>query len=416
MSLSLRLRAERKQISEQMRGLLNSTSPNAAEQWRTLDAAQSALEVRINSIEQDAIERDLSNNLRDRDRVQDPQRPPIGNEYDGMERTLNASDQARSTPEYRKAFASLIRSGKESYETRALSSSGDGQTLIPLGFQNELEVRLKSFSGMRQACRIIRTHAGNNLTWPTVDDVGTSGAIVAESAGVTQADPTFSSVTLGSSLISSKQVIVPIQVLQDTAIDLEQYLGEAFTVRIGRAMETNYTTGSGTITGLITALVAAGGRSTLAVGANANSGNAGDNALNTVGSQDLSNLVSNLDPAYVQNASFMANATTWNKLRSQLDKYGRPIWSVSVASGEPDKVWGKPFFYNQNMASIGAGNISMLFGDFQKYIIRDSLGFTLAIQRELYITNHQVGFLAFCRTDGKLLQPSAFTMLTHPLS
>jgi hypothetical protein len=98
MSVSARLRLERKAISEQMRTLLTSTSPNAAEQWRTLDAAQSALEVRINSIELDGVERDLSNNSN---------RPPIGNEYDGMERTLNASDQARSTPAA--AFGKWVR-------------------------------------------------------------------------------------------------------------------------------------------------------------------------------------------------------------------------------------------------------------------------------------------------------------------
>ncbi len=409
MSLSLRLRAERKAISEQMRGLLTSTSPNAAEQWRKLDEAQEELRVKISSVEQDGIERDMS---RDNKRLRDL--PNIGNENATGE--LSQLDEHRSSPEYRKAFLHLCRTGKESYETRALSSSGDGQTLIPLFFQQELEQKLKAYSGMRQACRILKTATGANLTWPTVDDTGNVGAIVAESGGVTTADPVFSSVTLGSSLISSKEVIVPIQVLQDSAIDLEEYLASAFAVRIGRAMEANYTTGSGTITGLITALVSAGGRETLAVGAHGNSNNSGDTDLNTVGTADLSALVSALDPAYTQNGAFMANASTWNKLRSQLDAYGRPIWQVSVASGEPDSVWGKKFFYNQNMAAIGAGNISMLFGDFSKYIIRDSLGVTFVALREKYIENHQLAFLAFARTEGKLLQSAAFTYLQHPLS
>lgn len=411
MSLSLRLRAERKAISEQMRSLLTSTSPNAAEQWRTLDTAQEALRVRIEGIEQDGIERDLSDNRNNF------QRPNIqGNGFDDEQRTLSAIDQHRSTPEYRKAFLHLCRTGKESYETRALSSTGDGETLIPLGFQRELEIKLKDFSGMRQACRILKTDTGNNLTWPTVDDTSSSGEIVAESGAATQADPPFSSVTLGSSLISSKQVIVPIQVLQDAAISVEQYLEEAFAVRIGRRMEAEYTNGTGTIAGLLPALVTATGRSVLAVGAHGNSNNSGDTDLNTVGTADLSALVSKLDPAYAKNASFMASAQVWNKLRSQTDAYGRPLWSVSVAAGEPDKVWGKPFYYNQQMDAIGAGKTSMLLGDFSKYIIRDSLGFTLAVQRELYIVNHQIGFLAFCRTDGKLLQPSAFAYLQHPLS
>jgi HK97 family phage major capsid protein len=372
---------------------------------KELDAKQESLRLQIAGIEE-AEERSSV-------RIPANHRANIGTEE---ARTENPTDHARSTPEYRKAFETLMRTGKESYETRALSSTGDGQTLIPLGFQYELEQKLKAYSGMRQACRILKTDQGNNITWPTVDDTGNVGALIAESGSVTTADPVFSSVTLSSSLISSKEVIVPIQVLQDSAIDLESYIGEAFAVRIGRAMEANYTTGSGTITGLIPALVAAGGRSVMATGANANSGNAGDTDLNSVGTADLGNLVSALDPAYTQDGAFMANASTWNKLRGQLDKYGRPIWQVSVASGEPDSVWGKKFYYNQNMAAIGAGNISMLFGRFDKYIVRDSLGITFVVLREKYIENHQIAFLGFARTDGKLLQPSAFVYLQHQLS
>jgi HK97 family phage major capsid protein len=409
MSLSLRLRAERKTISEQMRTLLTSTSPTAAEQWKKLDAAQEALRVRIENTELDSIESSVTSESRSR-----AQLPMIGGHE--SENTLSPQDEVRATSEYRKAFLHLCRTGKESYETRALSSTGDGQTLIPIGFERNLEVKLKSYSGMRQCCKTIKTLTGSSITWPTVDDTGNIGAIVAESGGVTTADPTFSSVTLGSSLISSKEVITPIQVIQDSGVDLEAYLEEAFAVRIGRSMEANYTTGSGTITGLITALVAAGGRSVSAVGANANSGNAGDTDLNSIGTADLGNLVSALDPAYVENAVFMANSSTWNKLRSQLDRYGRPVWSVSVAAGEPDRCWGHKFYYNQQMAAIGNGNISMLFFDPSKYLIRDSLGVTFVVLREKYIENHQLAFLAFARTDGKLLQPAAGVYLQHPAS
>ena len=411
MSLSLRLRAERKQIAETMRSLLNSTSPNAAEQWHKLDEAQEELRKKIEAIETDGIERDLSTTKIDR------QRPNPNSGYEDQ-RSLTPQEEVRSSLEYRKAFETFIRTGKESYETRALSSTGDGETLIPIQFQKELEVKLKSYSGMRQACRIIQTATGANLTWPTVDDTGNTGEILAESAAVHQLDPTFDAVTLGSSLISSKQVIVPIQVVQDSAVNLEQYLSEAFAVRIGRTMEANYTAGTGAITGIMTALVAAGGRSVNAVGANSNSGNAGDTALTSVGTDDLGNLVAALDPAYRVSpyCGFMANSTTWDKLRRQQDRYGRPIWQTSVAAGEPDKVWGFPYFYNQNMEAIGASKKSLLFGDFSKYIIRDSLGISLCIYRELYMPNHQLGFQAFARTDGKLLQPSAFVYLLHPAS
>src|SRR5580698_3345937 len=113
MSLSLRLRAERKQIAEQMRGLLTSTSPNAAEQWRKLDTVQEELDKQIKSIEQDGIERDLLN-------TRDIQRPGLGE--DDPNRTLTRAEEIRSTREYRKQFASWLGGGEKSQEMRDLES------------------------------------------------------------------------------------------------------------------------------------------------------------------------------------------------------------------------------------------------------------------------------------------------------
>jgi HK97 family phage major capsid protein len=154
----------------------------------------------------------------------------------------------------------------------------------------------------------------------------------------------------------------------------------------------------------------------LAVGANANSGVSGDTDLTSLGSSDFSNLIDALDPDYRLDAAFMANSSSWGKVRRTLDKYGRPIWNTSLQTGDPDKVYSYPYYYNQQMAGIGAGNKSLIFGDFSKYIIRDSAGITLIRFNELFAQNYQRGYQAFIRTDGQLLQPSAFAVLQHPLS
>lgn len=411
MSLSLRLRAERKAISEQMRTLLGSTSTGAAEQWRTLDAAQEALRVRIETVEQDGIERDLSNNNHNREL------PNIGHEDT---RELTRSQQIRSTPQYKRDFDHWLRTGEKSAEMRAIGAAtgADGATLVPQGFEQNLEVKLKSFAGLRQACTILKTATGNPLPWPTEDDTANSGEFLAEAAGGTSADPTFSNVNLGSNLVSSKLVKVSVQLEQDSAFDIAGVLLDAFAKRISRVTEPTYLTGSGTgqPNGLLTALVAASVAPVYAVGANANSGSAGDNEVNSLGSADFSNLIDALDPDYRQNASFMANSSAWGKVRRTLDKYGRPIWNTSLQTGDPDKVYSYPYYYNQQMAGIGASNISLIFGDFSKYIIRDSAGLTLVRFNELFMQNYQRGFQAFIRTDGQLLQPAAFAYLKHLLS
>jgi HK97 family phage major capsid protein len=103
-------------------------------------------------------------------------------------------------------------------------------------------------------------------------------------------------------------------------------------------------------------------------------------------------------------------------VRKTKDKYGRPIWQVSLADGVADTILGFPFFFNQDMDGIGAGKISMVFGDFTKYIIRDVLGVSVVRYNELYMPNHQIGYQAFMRTWGALLQADAFAYLVHPLS
>ena len=123
------------------------------------------------------------------------------------------------------------------------------------------------------------------------------------------------------------------QLEQDSAFDITGLLSDAFAIRLGRASNLAYTIGDGsgtygTITGLINALVAAGGRNVLAVGAHSNSNNSGDTDLNSIGSDDLVNLVSKVDPAYRDGSAFAANQATWDQLKKTKDAYGRPIWSV----------------------------------------------------------------------------------------
>jgi HK97 family phage major capsid protein len=416
MSLSLRLRAERKQIAEQMRGLLTSTSPNAAEQWRKLDTVQEELDKQIKSIEQDGIERDLLN-------TRDIQRPGLGE--DDPNRTLTRAEEIRSTREYRKQFASWLGGGEKSQEMRDLESisSTGGQSLIPIGFQREIDIRLKSYAGLRQACRIITTPTGAPLNWPTADDSTNVGEFLPETDGTSEQDPIFGNVQFTSNLVSSKLVKVSVQLAQDSFESVEAILADMFAKRIGRRTEPTYLTGngSGQPNGLLTALIAAnytggpsGSSKVLAVGANANSGNEADTDLNSIGTGDIDSLYSALDPEYAANASYMANSTTWQKLRGQLDKYGRPIWNVNLQTGAPDTLWGRPIFNNQQMSGIGAGNISMICGDFRHYVIRDVLGLTMVRFNELYMANYELGYQMFARTDGQLLQPAAFTYLQHP--
>jgi HK97 family phage major capsid protein len=108
--------------------------------------------------------------------------------------------------------------------------------------------------------------------------------------------------------------------------------------------------------------------------------------------------------------------STWDTLKKLKDKYGRPEWAVQLAAFQPDTIAGYKYDWNQDMAAIGAGNISVVFGDFNNFVVRNVLGFTLVRFNELFMVNYQRAYQAFMRTDGKLLQAAAFSYLIHPAS
>jgi HK97 family phage major capsid protein len=413
MSNSKELRRQRAKLVAEMHEITKGDTLTAEqrEKWNKIDVDQEALRVQIEAVEKSET---LSNEMRSF------AAPSQGQPGAGTETRTSRENwsEVRGSEEYRNEFRDFARTGRigsKLNEVRTYSpldnvTGANGEYLIPVGFQKELEIKLKAFGGMRRNCRIITTSTGNNLDWPTMDDTTNSGNWVAVNQAVAQVNPTFGQVVFSSNLASSKQVLVPVQLLQDSAFDIESELTEAFAIRLGRVTNLGYTTGngSGQPNGLINNI-------SDVVTARGDSGT-GNTEINSVGVNDLSNLIAAVDPAYRPNAKFMANQSTWDTMRKLKDTLGRPLWEVSIAQGVPDRILGYEYDWNQDMAAIAASALSVVFGDFSKYVIRDVLGVTAVRYNELYMPNHQVGFQAYLRTDGQILQNAAFAVLQHPLS
>src|ERR1700675_4849515 len=79
---------------------------------------------------------------------------------------------------------------------------------------------MKALGGMTRLCRVIQTDSGNPLPWPNADDTSNVGEWLTEGSPVTNADPSFSNVTLGANLLSSKQVKYSVQLETDSAFPL----------------------------------------------------------------------------------------------------------------------------------------------------------------------------------------------------
>ena len=89
------------------------------------------------------------------------------------------------------------------------------------------------------------------------------------------------------------------------------------------------------------------------------------------------------------------------------DNEGRPLWIPGIAVSEPDTILGHPYVINQYMDAPGANAKSIAFGQLSNYLIRDVMSVTLfRMTDSVYTRKGQVGFLAFSRHDGNLLDAS----------
>jgi HK97 family phage major capsid protein len=417
---SLELRQKRAALIAEMHDLTEKTSFEADQQkrWNELDAEQKTLETRISAIEASEKLSAEMNGTQHVERTQ-PNAAPAEN------RAVRANHVAetRASKEYNDAFEQTIRTGRIApalEELRTYSGldaqSGQSEYLIPIGFQKEIDTKLKAFGGMRNVCRVINTSAGNTLNWPTMDDTSNTGEWLAEAGTVGQVNPNFGQVQFTSNVADSKQVLVSIQLLQDSAFDVQSLLSDAFAIRLGRITNAGYTNGtaSGQPSGLLNGVGSTGITNVeYAVGAASNNSSSSYNEVNSVGTDDLANVISAIDPMYRPSAKFMANQSTFDFLRKVKDGFGRPIWEASLDASSPDRIYGYPYQWNQDMESIGATNNSVVFGDFSHYVIRDVGPMTFFVFQELYMASLQRGYISFLRTDGQLLQPAAFAVLQH---
>lgn len=275
------------------------------------------------------------------------------------------------------------------------NATSGGYTVAP-AFQRELLIVQKAFGGMRRVARSITTDTGVTLPWPTMDDTGNEATIVGENtAGVPGPDLVFGSVGMGAWTYRSGYLPVSIELMQDSAFDFDGLIRDALAMRFARGQNRHFTVGTGTGQPQGIATAAPVGK----VGA------AGQTASVTY--DDLVDLQHSVDPAYRDGAAWMMHDSSIKVLRKLKDGEGRPLWAdafESIAGMQvPGTLLGRPVVVNQQMPVMAANAVSILFGNFSNYLIRDVLGLRILRLNERFAENGQVAFLGFQRCDGRLI-------------
>lgn len=405
------LRDQRAAKAKEARNLLDT---NTGDKWsKDIEAQVDAIYAEIDSID-GQIERAERQARIDGDIAADE-----GNQE--RQERFNASldpEQRSAAQRYSAAFRNFLVRGERGLTNEELStlqaarpqnaqSVGTGSAggyLVPTGFGGELLEALKKFGGMRNVATIIQTASGATLPWPTVDETGQEGELVAENQAATDQDVTFGTTDIGAQKWSSKVFTLPFELLQDQGpgIDVEGFVRRAAAMRIARIQNKKYTngTGVGEPLGLVTSSAA---------------GRVGQTGTATMpGYDDLIYLEHSVDPAYrsMPGVGWMFHDFMLRNLKLMKDAEGRPLWLPGLTAKDPDTFLRYRYEINQDMPVPAASAKSILFGDLSSYLIRDVMEVTLfRFDDSTFTRRGQVGFLAWARGSGK--QVSAGQPVKH---
>ena len=408
-ALAMQMRDMHKLAEKEDRGF----SVEEREQWDKMLADYEALELRIKDAERVSQLEDVP---------EDRAIPNINSDREDEREEPRTSFEHRSTPEYNEAYEQFLRGNTLSAEQRnmlknhqasmelraqGIATDAAGGYTVPEGFAGRITERMADFSGLYGAANpggnggptLLRTESGNTIPFPTNDDTGNAGELLAENTQVNEQDTVFGARNLTAYMFSSKLIRVSLQLLQDEAVNLQGYLGNILGKRLGRAAAPYFANGTGTAqpTGLATA--------------------ATDNALNLSAAAGYSyghllDFEHSLDPAYRGSASWVFNDATLKALKALLDGNNRPLWLPGNVGSIADSVarptlMGYGYVVDQSFDSLTNGGNYMAFGDLSEFIIREVLGVNMFRFNERYMDYLQIGWMGYARWDSNLIDTGA---------
>lgn len=395
------LRQKRDNIARQMRSLHDEIGENdwieeQRTKWKGMKTELDGLDERIAREEElRAIDASFVTNN------QDEVRAGVEGNKDGDEQRKAVFDKL-----LRQGFSDLNaeeRAIAQELRAQGTSPAESGGYTVPKQFLNRIYDQMKAYGGLASICQLMVTSTGNTIEWPTSDGTSEEGELLGENSAANEQDVTFGTQSLGAKKLSSKIIRVSNELLQDSAVNLEAYLGGRIAERIGRTESRLAVQGTGTGTpaqnlGLLASIT--GTLDTAAAG--------------VITWQDLNKLRHAVDPAYRAGGRghWLFNDATLQLIEEMVDAQNRPLWLPSIQGGTPATVLNHPYQVDQAMPVLAAGAKCVAFGDFQRFILRRVQYMVIKRLTERYAEYDQVGFLAFHRFDTVLEDTSAIKALT----
>lgn len=319
----------------------------------------------------------------------------------------NYADQLRNLALKRTGEPVLVRgvqnlSGSQpGLQLRALAKGtpAAGGYTVPTTLYDKIVTSMVETSAVLSAgATVINTNSGEDLVIPREATTFTAG-ITTEGSAISQADPTFNTVTLRSYKYG---VLVKCnrELIEDTATDFLGYLARQTGQALGMAFGTHLVNGTGTNQ---PAGVLAG--ATLGTtGPTGATGGFGNQATAGQGTDLLNSLQASVLEPYAQSpaAAFISRNATRNAVRNLKTSAGDLVGGQWLATAPA------PWYVDPFVPAVALSAKSVIFGDFSKYWVRIVNGIRFERSDEFAFDTDQVTFRAIIRADGAVIDPSAF--------
>jgi HK97 family phage major capsid protein len=304
-------------------------------------------------------------------------------------------DQSALTTEQR----GMLRVGYVENRTQTAGTPAAGGFTVPRTLANRIVEVMRDWGPMYDPTITdeMTTSGGNPYDIPTNDDTGNTSAGLAEGADLTDdgsGDMVFGQATLGAYVFATPWLKISFELLQDSAFNVEQFIGRKLGERLGRGANGKLTVGTGNneAQGIVPA--SSLGKLAAAVGA--------------IAADELIDLQHSVNQAYRRSPScrWMFADTTLASVRKLKDGQGNFLWQMGdIRANAPDVILGKPYSVNDDVPAIATGARPVVFGDFSRYTVRKVGSPLIGTVRERFWP--KVGMAGLIRYDGKLIDSKA---------
>jgi len=336
-----------------------------------------------------------------------------GNKMESLRSWFRIGTELESRQDFKAVAEAGATSQLYEFRTGLVSNAPSGSNAVPISTLSQFETLLTSYCDWLAIARVIRTTTGEELRIP-VDATArqTTGAEIASFINEATPDSDKSVVlekrVLKSFMATSGIQRLSIELLADSAINIEQLVIKQLATRIGRLLSKVFTVGTGVNepTGLLDPSSAIPVVNSTAAGA--------------IGLDDLIGAFSQLDPAHQADPScrWMMSPGVWGALLKLKDAQNRPYF-FSPANGSDvtgpasGYILGKAVTLNPHMEStITSGKPAIVVGAFSEYAIRQAGSLQLRKSDQAFWSTREVGYNSILRIDGKVLDPEAFRQIS----